>query len=337
MHAYIGQPTSRYDGRAKVTGAAKYAGEFNTQGLAHGFIFTSRIAKGRVKRIDTTAALRVPGVLDVLTHEHRPHMAASDKAYQDDVAPGGSPYRPLYDDKILFNDQPVAFVIAEEWEIARHAATLLHVEYEEERHATDLHAQRDEAYEYQKPAKPRGNAEKAFAAAEVRHEAEYFVPVEHHNPMELFASTVIWEGDGKITVYDKTQGVQNVQRYLSAVFRMKSDDVRVVSPYVGGAFGSGLRPGHQSALAVLGARALSRSVRVVMTRQQMFALDYRPGMIQRLRLGAKSGGTLDALTRRRADADSRASGPVDDGGGGCDRRARQLGDVPDRRRTALLG
>jgi len=295
MHAYIGQPTSRYDGRAKVTGAAKYAGEFNTQGHAHGFIFTSRIAKGRVKRIDTTAALRVPGVLDVLTHEHRPHMAASDKAYQDDVAPGGSPYRPLYDDKILFNDQPVALVIAEEWEIARHAATLLHVEYEEERHATDLHAQRDEAYEYQKPAKPRGNAEKAFAAAEVRHEAEYFVPVEHHNPMELFASTVIWEGDGKITVYDKTQGVQNVQRYLSAVFRMKPDDVRVVSPYVGGAFGSGLRPGHQAALAVLAARALSRSVRVVMTRQQMFTLGYRPGTIERLQLGAKSGGTLDSV------------------------------------------
>src|SRR6185369_15055111 len=118
---------------------------------------------------------------------------------------------------------------------------------------------------------------------------EYFVSVEHHNPMELFASTVIWEGDGKITVYDKTQGVQNVQRYLCAVFKMKSEDVRVVSPYVGGAFGSGLRPGHQVALAVLAARALSRSVRVVMTRQQMFTLCYRPAMIQRLRLGAKSG------------------------------------------------
>src|ERR1044072_7833776 len=102
MHAHIGQPTSRYDGRAKVTGAAKYAGEFNTEGLAHGFIFTSRIAKGRIKRIDTSRALRVPGVLDVLTHEHRPEMAARDKAYQDDVAPEGTPYRPLLDDRILF-------------------------------------------------------------------------------------------------------------------------------------------------------------------------------------------------------------------------------------------
>src|ERR1043166_675966 len=161
MHAHIGQPTSRYDGRAKVTGAAKYAGEFNAEGLAHGFIVTSRIAKGRIKRIDTSEALRVPGVLDVLTHERRPEMAARDKAYQDDVAPGGSPYRPLYDDRILFSDQPVALVLAEEWEIARHAAALVRVEYEEEPHATDLHAQRGEAYEYQKPAKPRGHAEKA--------------------------------------------------------------------------------------------------------------------------------------------------------------------------------
>src|ERR1041384_6944321 len=95
MHAHIGQPTSRYDGRAKVTGAAKYAGEFNAEGLAHGFIVTAAIAKGRIKRIDTGDALRVPGVLDVLTHEHRPEMASRDKAYQDDVAPGGSPYRQI--------------------------------------------------------------------------------------------------------------------------------------------------------------------------------------------------------------------------------------------------
>jgi len=305
MHAHIGQPTSRYDGRAKVIGAAKYAGEFNTEGLAHGFIVTSRIAKGRIKRIDTSAALRVPGVLDVLTHAHRPDMAARDKAYQDDVAPGGSPYRPLYDDKVLFSGQPVALVVAEEWEIARHAATLVRVDYEEELHATDLHGQRADAYEYQKPGKPRGNAEKAFSAAEVRHEAEYFVPVEHHNPMELFASTVIWEGDGKITVYDKTQGVQNVQRYLAAVLKMKTDDVRVVSPYVGGAFGSGLRPGHQVALAVLAARALSRSVRVAMTRQQMFTLGYRPGTIERLQLGAKTGGTLDSVVHKAIGMTSR--------------------------------
>ena len=137
---------------------------------------------------------------------------------------------------------------------------------------------------------------KAFAAAEVRHEAEYYVPIEHHNPMELFASTVIWDGGGKLTVYDKTQGVQNVQRYLCSVFDMKPDDVRVMSPFMGGGFGSGLRPQYQVVLAVLAARALERSVRLVLTRQQMYALGYRPAMIQRIALGANAGGTLDAIT-----------------------------------------
>ena len=100
----------------------------------------------------------------------------------------------------------------------------------------------------------------------MRHAADYYIPIEHHNPMELFASTVTWDGGGKITVYDKTQGVQNVQRHVCGVFDMKSEDVRVVSPFVGGAFGSGLRPQYQVLLAVLAARALERSVRLVLTR-----------------------------------------------------------------------
>jgi xanthine dehydrogenase YagR molybdenum-binding subunit len=296
MHTYIGTPTSRVDGRAKVTGAAKYAGEFNVDGLAYGFIVTSRIAKGRVTRIDTSQALRVAGVVDVLTHEHRPHMARAKSAYQDDVASDGAPYRPLYDDKILFSGQPIALVLAEEWEIAQFAASLVRVEYAAESHATDLFAQRSDAFEKSKPAKPRGDAKKAFTAADVHHEAEYFIPVEHHNPMELFASTAVWEGDGKLTVYDKTQGVQNVQRYLCGVFLKKADEIRVVSPFVGGAFGSALRPGHQVAIATLGALALERSVRVVMTRQQGYSIGYRPGTIESLKLGATNGGTLDSVS-----------------------------------------
>jgi xanthine dehydrogenase YagR molybdenum-binding subunit len=107
-------------------------------------------------------------------------------------------------------------VLAEEWEIARFAASLVHVEYKREDFATDLHTRLDDAFLVDKPQKPRGKADKAYAAADVRHEAEYFIPTEHHNPMELFAATVVWNGDGKLTVYDKTQGVQNVQRYICA-------------------------------------------------------------------------------------------------------------------------
>jgi xanthine dehydrogenase YagR molybdenum-binding subunit len=295
--AYIGTPTSRIDGIAKVTGAAKYAAEYNTDGLVYGAIVESIIPRGRIAHIDTSEALRVPGVLDVLTHQHRPRMADNPEAYRDEVAPEeGSPFRPLYDDKIMFSGQPIALVLAEEWEIARFAATLVRVDYRKEPFVTDLEARRQQAVMVEKPSKPRGNADKAFAAAAVRHEAEYYVPTEHHNPMELFASTVIWHGGGKLTVYDKTQGVQNVQRYLCSVFDMKVDDVRVISPYVGGAFGSGLRPQYQVALAVLAARALQRSVRLVLTRQQMYVVGYRPATIERLALGAKAEGTLDSIS-----------------------------------------
>ena len=297
MVNYIGTATPRIDGRAKVTGEAKYAGEFKTSGLTYGSVVESTIAKGRIARIDTSEALRVEGVLDVLTHENRPRMASADDAWKDDVAPEeGSPFRPLYDDKIRFSGQPIALVLAEEWEVARCAASLVRVEYEEQPFVTDLYKQRDRAFVVNKPDKPRGNVEKAYALADVRHEAEYFIPTEHHNPMELFASTVTWDGGGKLTVYDKTQGVQNVQRYLCNVFKKKADDLRVISPFVGGAFGSGLRPQYQVVLAVLGTLALKRSVRLVLTRQQMYGLGHRPATIERLALGAKADGTLDAIT-----------------------------------------
>jgi xanthine dehydrogenase YagR molybdenum-binding subunit len=297
MTPYIGTATSRVDGPAKVTGKAKYAGEFNASGLAYGSVVESTIAKGRIRRIDTSQALGVQGVLDVLTHENRPSMASSDQAWKDEVAPEqGSPFRPLYDDQIKFSGQPIALVLAEEWEIARYAASLVRVDYEKQDSVTDLYQQRGQAFVVEKPDKPHGDAAKAFAAAEVRRELEYFIPTEHHNPMELFASTAVWDGGGKLTVYDKTQGVQNVQRYLCSVFEKKSDDLRVVSPYVGGAFGSGLRPQYQVVLAVLGALALQRSVRLVLTRRQMYGLGHRPATIERLALGARADGTLDSIT-----------------------------------------
>jgi xanthine dehydrogenase YagR molybdenum-binding subunit len=305
MKPYIGTPTSRVDGHAKVTGEARYAAEFSAADLAYGAVVTSTVTRGRIDRIDTSQALAVEGVLDVLTHENRPEMASTDQAYHDDVAPGGSPFRPLYDDTVKFNGQPIALVIAEDWETALFAASLVRVEYETDIHATDLHARLDQAYVVEKPQKPRGDAAKAYAAAAVRHEAEYFIPTEHHNPMELFAATVIWNGDGKLTVYDKTQGVQNVQRYLCGVFGFGADDVRVMSPFVGGAFGSGLRPQYEVVLAVQGALKLERSVRLVLTREQMYGLCYRPATVERVALGAKADGTLDAVTHEAIAMTSR--------------------------------
>jgi xanthine dehydrogenase YagR molybdenum-binding subunit len=296
MARTIGTPVSRVDGRAKVTGQAKYAGDFHAPDLAYGAIVTSTIPKGRIVRIDASRALAVPGVLDVLTHDNRPKMASTDKGYHDEVAPAGSPFRPLYDDAIKFAGQPIAVVVAEDWETARYAATLVDVSYDARSFVTDLHAQREHASKVDKPEKPRGHAAKALASAAVRHEAEYFIPAEYHNPMELFGATVVWDGGGKLTVYDKTQGVMNVQGYVCGVFGLRPDDVRVMSPFVGGAFGAGLRPQYEVVLAMHGALKLKRSVRIVLTRDQMYGLSFRPATIERVALGANTGGTLEAIT-----------------------------------------
>lgn len=298
---YIGQPISRVDGRAKVTGQAKYAGEYNVPNLAYGVVVSSAIAKGQIKNIDTSEALSLDGVINVFTHENAPRTAWLDRSYRDDIAPPGSPFHPLKDDEVLFSGQPVAIVVAENFELARYAASLVHVEYKTARHATDLTEKRDQGYKPKKregidpPPKPRGDADKALANASVQLEAEYSLPIEHHNPMEPFATTVIWEGEGKLTIYEKTQGSQNNQKYVCKVFGLSDDDVRLLSPYVGGAFGSGLRPQYQLFLAVMAARELKRSVRVSLTRQQMFTLGHRPRTLQRVALGAAADGKLEAL------------------------------------------
>jgi len=292
----LGKPTSRIDGRAKVTGAAKYAAEYNVPGLAHGFVITSAIAKGRIARIDFADAMAVEGVIAVFTHANRPKMAASHKKYSDDIAPAGKPFRPLYDDRIHFSFQPIALVVAEEPEAARFAASRVRIDYEQEPHDTDFENRRDRAFvpdqEEEVPAHHRGDAAQAFADAAVKIEAEYRMAVEHHNPMEIYGATAVWDGDGGITVYDKTQGPVNARNYVANVFGLKHDKVRVLNPYVGGAFGSGLRPQYELPLAVLAARALKRSVRVTLTRQQMFGLGYRAGNVQSLRLGAERDGRL---------------------------------------------
>jgi xanthine dehydrogenase YagR molybdenum-binding subunit len=296
---YIGVPTSRVDGRMKVTGTAKYAAEYNLPGLVHGFVITSAIARGRIRQIDTRDALAVDGVLDVITHENRPKLARSDDKYHDEVAPPGIPYRPLYDDKIRWSGQPVALVVAENLETARYAASFVQIEYQRDEHVTDVEEERANAYVppeeragVGRPAEDAGDAAEAFAQAEVRIEAEYRTPIEHHNPMETNATTAVWEGDGQITVFDKTQGVKNSQRYVANIFGYAPDKVHVMAPYVGGAFGLLLRPGYQLVLAVMAARALKRSVRVTLTRQQMFTFAYRPATVQRLALGVRADGTL---------------------------------------------
>ncbi len=300
---YIGRPTSRVDGPAKVTGAAKYAAEFNVPGRYYGYVVSSPIARGKITKIDSAPVLALPGVVQVFSHENVPSLAWFDKNYKDDVAPGGSPFRPLHEPDILFSMQPVALVVAETFELARYAASLLKIEYAVETHSTDLDTKRNEGYEpgkgktgFQPPPKPRGNPKEAYNNAPHRHEAEYTHLAQHNNPMENFATTVEWLGDGqKLNIYDKTQGALNVQQYITHIFGLSKEEARVISKYTGGGFGSGLRPQYQVFLAVLAALELKHSVRVSLTREQMFSFGHRPHTLQYLQLAADDHGALQSV------------------------------------------
>src|SRR5690606_21018680 len=230
LNSPVGRPLDRVDGPLKVTGQARYAAEFGTPDLLHGSVVSSTIACGRVRRIDSRDAEALPGVVLVLTHQNRPAIASYDEPYEDDDAAEGSPFRPLYNDRVLYSGQPLALVVAETLELARHAASLVRVEYDSEPHQTDLLAVREQAHEA--PAEtpePRSDFARAYAAATRKVEQEYVTPVEHHNPMEMLASTVHYQPGGDLLIYEKTQGVQNCQRYVEDVFGLKGR-IRVLSP-----------------------------------------------------------------------------------------------------------
>lgn len=308
----IGAPVSRVDGPAKVTGKARYAAEHSAFGMAHGVVVSSTVARGSIRGIDDAAARAVPGVLAVFTHANRPKLRSFSLFYKDMDAPGGKPFRPLHDAEIHYSGQPVALVVAESFEAARHAASLVRVEYDRRPHETALEANFGRAHKpsrmklgFPPPPDPRGDADAAFDAAPVKIDAEYHAGMEHHNPMEMHASTVLLDEHGHLTIHDKTQSAQNSRMVVCHVFGLSKDKVTVKNAFVGGAFGSGLRPQYQLLLAVMAALALGRSVQVVLTRQQMFSFGHRPETWQRVRLAAQHDGTLVSLAHEAIAETSR--------------------------------
>jgi xanthine dehydrogenase YagR molybdenum-binding subunit len=314
----IGSAINRVDGMVKVMGRARYAAEHQVAGLLHGVAVSSAITKGRIVSLDDKAARSIPGVVEIITHKNRPHIAWFDRSYADDVAPPGSPFRPLYDDKVMFSGQPVALVIAESFEAARDAAALVKIEYDAEAHNTDFKQALTERFMPSKkratyhPPKTRGDAPAAFTSSPLQIAEEYHLGTHHHNPMEMHASTVVWHGDGTITVYDKTQGPQNVQAYLAAIFGFRAKNIRVMNQFVGGGFGSGLRPQYNVYLATLAAKMLERSVRVVLTRQQMFTHVHRPEATHTVKIGAAADGKLNAIIQDATTATSRFENYMED-------------------------
>lgn len=296
--AFIGQPVSRVDGRQKVTGGATYAAEFDIPGVAHGAIVRSTVANGRIASIDIAAAERAAGVLVVLTHRnaprlaYRPHKAVVDAAI-------GERLHVLQDDRVSHQGQPIALVIADTLEQANHAATLVRVTYVPEPGKTDTSRIGPVMPMTPQGGRPsetrRDDPEGALAGAAIKIDQSYVIPRENHNPLEMHATIAAWDGD-RLTLWDKTQWVHNAADEIAAVFGIPAENIRVISPFVGGAFGSGLRTWPHVTLAALGARVARRPVKVMLSRREMYyAVGYRPYTVQRVALGASSDGRLAAI------------------------------------------
>ena len=290
----------RVDGRAKVTGAAKYSAEYSLPGMVYGVLVGSTVARGTIKSIDSKAAERSPGVRAVITHLNSIKVPGYDAGANPAKGPvGGKSLQVFYDNIVRFYGQPVALVIADTLERARFASTLVKPSYVEEKHQTELNETRTtvpalEGTRYNDTT--RGQAD-AWKTAEVKLEAEYIVPLEVHNPMELHATIAHWEAEDKVTVYDKTQGVKSSQRSIMQTFKLPEQNVQVYARFVGGGFGSALRTWPHVIAALIGAKQVGKPLKLVLSRDQMFTLvGFRPYTVQKMGLGASSDGKLTGIS-----------------------------------------
>jgi xanthine dehydrogenase YagR molybdenum-binding subunit len=291
VNVLIGKPVNRVDGPAKVTGQARYAAEFTIDGLAHAALVTSTIPAGRVTGLDTRAAERAEGVLCIISHLNAPALPYLERPGYPE---GAKPLHVFESAEIVFCGQPIAVVVAETLEQAHHAAALVAVEYERVPAVATFTPERAHPPSESEDSQ-RGDADAALADAAVRVEATYRQPREHHSAIEPHATIAVWEGD-RLTLYDKTQWVGNVRTEMAYTFGIKEDHIRVNAPFVGGAFGSALRPWPHVTIAALAARVAKRPVRLELTRRELFMeVGYRPQSEQRLALGADGNGRLTAI------------------------------------------
>src|SRR5215467_12879414 len=287
----IGAPIDRLDGPDKVKGSAPYAFEQSVDRPAYLYPLQATIVTGRIAGVDGGAATAEPGVLALLTHANALKLAVSD----------GLELAILQSDEVAYCGQFVGGVVAETSEIARHAASLVRLEYEERAHdvvlrpdGPDLFAPESLA-DGSEPDTVRGDVDAALASAAVTLDATYTTAMCHNNPMEPHATVAIWT-DGGLTLYCASQGVHWIRAYLAPVLGLDAERIRVISRYVGGGFGSKVYLHADLILAVMAARLVAgRPVKLALTRQQMFfQVGYRPPTIQRIRLAA-DGGRLTAI------------------------------------------
>ncbi len=298
-HGLIGAPISRIDGPLKVQGRAKFAAEFPLEGMAYAAVAFSTVPKGRIATLDTGAAEAAPGVVLVMTYKNAPRMKSMPLFMTSEKAAGGDNLPIMQDDRVHWNGQPIAVVLAESQEQADYAKSLLHAVYEEEVATTSFAKAKAQGtdpgmFMGQPLQLAIGDAEAALASAPVSVDAEYFTPRHTHNAIEPHATTLAWDGD-ELMVHDASQAVAHTAWSLATVFGLDEKQVRVTSPYVGGGFGSKTLWQHQ-VLGAAVARLAGRPVRIALSREGVYRMvGGRTITEQRVAIGAEADGRFTAI------------------------------------------
>ncbi len=303
-----GQPIDRKDGRQKVTGAAQYAAEFPVPSVVHAVLVQSTVAAGQIAGFELATAQGMPGVLAIITPDNALPMKKQGKVQQTVVAPL------LQDKDIVYNGQHVAVVVADTLERAQAAAAAVKLRYKEGEAQTTMSGALDQTYvpkDFRNGERPpdssRGDVKAAFDGSPLQFEATYTTPVEHHNPMEPHATIAAWDGD-RLTLWTATQGVSGAQATLAGLFGIDKANVRIISPFVGGGFGSKGNTWPPVTLAAMASKIVGRPVKLVLSRAQMYTSNgYRPATVQKLGFGVARDGTLQSV---RHDGISQMSQPV---------------------------
>ncbi|MGH8139841.1 MAG: xanthine dehydrogenase family protein molybdopterin-binding subunit [Steroidobacteraceae bacterium] len=302
-----GEPVARIDARIKVTGEARYAADMPLNNLAYGVLVTSDIARGTVKTLHLEAARKVPGVLDIVSYDDIGTIKPPDFAMGAYTSLG-----PLHGREIRHDGQIMALVVAETFQAAEDAASRVTAEYARQQPSANLESPGTETIpavghvERLKSDPSRGDFDAAFSSAAVRIDAEYRTPTQTHNPIELFSTTAVWN-DGRLTVYEPTQTIYGLRAEIARQLNLDVGDVRVVSPYVGGAFGSKGAVTPRTAIVALAAKRLNRPVRCVVSRSQGFTTQpYRAPTRQRIQLGASRDGKIIAFSHEGWELSSRS-------------------------------
>jgi len=284
-----GTPVSRIDGIAKVTGKAAYSTDYPVKNLAYAVLFKSTIASGTILTIDTAAAEKAPGVLTVITHTNAPKLNVNGG-----IRGGGL----LQSPEIEFYGQHIGLVVAETFEQARHASHLINVTYDKKEPKVDFEKLSKNATlpkDKEKADAIRGDAKAELANAEYKVEEVYETPIEHHHPLEPHATIAEWNGD-RLTLYNSSQIVNGAQSAAANTLNMKTDQVRIVTPYIGGGFGSKGGQWANMVLTAVAAKQVNRPVKLALTRQQMVnSVGMRQRNHQKVSLAATKDGKLTAL------------------------------------------